>query len=177
VVKRVAGDCRQVFIRASAKDPVLRPYFPGKTLRCAIESFAAFLIQFLHGDEKQTQHRWHLSLRESHARFQIGSDARRAWLKNMEGTLHAAPLDEKREMRFATFSLTVRPISLARMLASRIMKSWLRVGASSGLWMMSPQQSSKGETMRPSFSQHALHPVHLCSWDCWYGWFSPVARG
>jgi hemoglobin len=89
--------CRKLsaaFYARVGKDPVLSPFFPGKSLRCAIEAFAAFLIQFLGGDEKQTQHRWYLSLRESHARFQIGPDARRAWLKNMEATLDAAPLDD-----------------------------------------------------------------------------------
>jgi truncated hemoglobin YjbI len=88
--------CRRLsaaFYTRVGKDPVLRPFFPGKSLRCAIEAFAAFLIQFLGGDEKQTQHRWWLSLRESHARFQIGPNARRAWLTHMEATLDAAPLD------------------------------------------------------------------------------------
>jgi hemoglobin len=82
------------FYTRVAEDPVLRPFFPGKSLRCATEEFAAFLIQFLGGDEKQTQHRWWLSLRESHARFQIGPSARRAWLGHMEATLDAAPLDD-----------------------------------------------------------------------------------
>jgi len=89
--------CRRLsaaFYARVGKDPVLRPFFPGKSLRCATEAFAAFLIQFLNGDEEQTQHRWYLSLRESHARFQIGPDARRAWLKHMEATVDAAPLDE-----------------------------------------------------------------------------------
>ena len=89
--------CRKLsaaFYARVGKDPVLRPFFPGKSLRCATEEFAAFLIQFLGGDEEQTQHRWWLSLRESHARFQIGPDARRAWLRLMEATLDAAPLDE-----------------------------------------------------------------------------------
>jgi truncated hemoglobin YjbI len=76
------------------KDPILRPFFPGKSLRCATEEFAAFLIQFLGGDENQTQYRWWLSLRESHARFQIGPNARNAWLRHMEATLDAAPLDD-----------------------------------------------------------------------------------
>src|SRR3984893_14566833 len=82
------------FYARVGKDPVLRPFFPGKSLRCATEEFAAFLIQFLGGDEKQTQYRWWLSLRESHARFQIGPNARRAWLRHMEATLNAAPLDD-----------------------------------------------------------------------------------
>jgi truncated hemoglobin YjbI len=89
--------CRRLsaaFYARVGNDPVLRPFFPGKSLRCAIEAFAAFLIQFLGGDEEQTQNRWWLSLRESHARFRIGTDARRAWLKNIEATLDAAPLDD-----------------------------------------------------------------------------------
>ncbi len=75
-------------------DPILRPLFPGKTLKCAIEEFGAFLIQFLGGDEKQTQRRWWLSLRESHGRFRIGDAERRAWLKHMAAALDAAPVDE-----------------------------------------------------------------------------------
>src|ERR1051325_6849352 len=89
--------CRKLsaaFYARVGKDPVLRPFFPGKSLRCATEEFGAFLIQFLGGDEDQTQHRWWLSLRESHARFQIGPNARRAWLTNMDATLDAAPLDD-----------------------------------------------------------------------------------
>jgi hemoglobin len=89
--------CRQLsaaFYGRVGKDPILRPLFPGKSLRCATEEFAAFLIQFLGGDEAQTQYRSWLSLRESHARFQISPEARSAWLKNMQATLDATPLDE-----------------------------------------------------------------------------------
>jgi truncated hemoglobin YjbI len=89
--------CRELsaaFYACVGKDPVLRPFFPGKSLRCATEEFAAFLIEFLGGDEEQTQFRWWLSLRESHARFQIGPDAQHAWLRHMEATLDAAPLDD-----------------------------------------------------------------------------------
>jgi hemoglobin len=89
--------CRRLsaaFYARVGKDPVLRPFFPGKSLRCATEEFAAFLIQFLGGDEEQTQFRWWLSLRESHARFEIGPGARRAWLRQMEATLDAVPLDD-----------------------------------------------------------------------------------
>jgi hemoglobin len=99
VLEALGGEegCRRLsaaFYARVGRDPVLRPFFPGKSLRCAIEEFAAFLIQFLGGDEKQTQFRWWLSLRESHGRFQIGPKARRAWLKHMERTLDAAPLEE-----------------------------------------------------------------------------------
>lgn len=83
----------QAFYARVAKDPVLRRLFPGKTLTCAIEEFAAFLIQFLGGDEDQTQRRWWLSLHESHARFQISAAERIAWLKNMRVALDAALVD------------------------------------------------------------------------------------
>jgi truncated hemoglobin YjbI len=89
--------CRRLsasFYARVGADPVLRPLFPGKSLKCAIEEFAAFLIQFLGGDEEQTQRRWWLSLRESHARFRIGASERRAWLNHMAASLEAAPLDE-----------------------------------------------------------------------------------
>jgi truncated hemoglobin YjbI len=88
--KRLSTD----FYARVGRDPVLRPLFPGKSRKCAIEEFAAFLIQFLGGDEEQTQRRWWLSLRESHARFQIGPAERRAWLTHMAATLDAAPIDE-----------------------------------------------------------------------------------
>ena len=81
------------FYARVGQDPVLRPLFPGKSQRCAIEAFAAFLVQFLGGDEEQTQHRWWLSLRESHARFRFGPAERSAWLRHMAETLDAAPLD------------------------------------------------------------------------------------
>ena len=89
--------CRRLaaaFYARVATDPILRPFFPGKSLRCATEEFAAFLIQFLGGDEDQAQLRWWLSLRESHARFKIGPDARHAWLGHMEATLDNLPLDD-----------------------------------------------------------------------------------
>jgi hemoglobin len=90
--------CRRLsseFYARVGEDRVLRPLFPGKSLRCATEEFAAFLIQFLGGDEDQTQYRWWLSLRESHARFRIGPAERAAWLKLMGATLESAPADEK----------------------------------------------------------------------------------
>jgi len=83
----------KAFYARVGKDPVLRPLFPGKSLKCAIEAFSAFLIQFLGGDEEQTQFRWWLSLRESHARFRISPAQREAWLKDMAAALDATPLD------------------------------------------------------------------------------------
>src|SRR5690349_22802045 len=78
--------CRRLaeaFYKRVGSDPVLRPFFPGKTRRCAIEAFSAFLVQFLGGPAMDTQHRWWLSLRESHLRFDIGVQERDAWMKLM----------------------------------------------------------------------------------------------
>jgi hemoglobin len=100
--------CRQLskeFYARVGKDLVLRPLFPGKSLRCAINEFAAFLIQFLGGDETQTQDRWWLSLRESHTRFQIGAAQRSAWLKHMGEALEAAPCDEETRTALRQFFL------------------------------------------------------------------------
>ncbi len=93
------------FYARVGKDPVLRPFFAGKSLRCAIDEFSAFLIQFLGGDEEQTQHRWWLSLRESHARFRIGPAERSAWLQHMGATLEATLLDEAARKALRQFFL------------------------------------------------------------------------
>ena len=98
--------CRRLsaeFYARVRKDAVLRPLFPGKSLKCATEEFSAFLIQFLGGDEEQTQRRWWLSLRESHARFRIGPEERRAWLMHMRATLDAAQLDETTRLALLQF--------------------------------------------------------------------------
>jgi hemoglobin len=93
------------FYARVGKDQVLRPLFPGRSLRCATEEFAAFLIQFLGGNEEHTQYRWWLSLCESHARFRIGPTERSAWLKQMGATLEAAPLDEESRKALRQFFL------------------------------------------------------------------------
>lgn len=100
--------CRRLsadFYARVAKDAVLRPLFPGKSLRCAIDEFAAFLIQFLGGDEGQAQARWWLSLRESHGRFRIGAAERAAWLKHMSAALEAAPMEERARAALRQFFL------------------------------------------------------------------------
>lgn len=75
-------------------DSVLRPLFPGKSMRCAIEAFAAFLSQFLGGPAENAEQRWWLSLRESHARFKIGLPQRQAWMSNMVNALDDVPIEE-----------------------------------------------------------------------------------
>ena len=89
--------CRKLsaaFYARVERDPVLRPFFPGKTLKCAIEEFSAFMAQFLGGPPEDAQRRWWLSLRESHLRFRIGQRERDAWMKNMMQTLDDLPIEE-----------------------------------------------------------------------------------
>ncbi|HEY3058103.1 MAG TPA: ankyrin repeat domain-containing protein [Chloroflexota bacterium] len=89
--------CRQlaeVFYARVKRDPVLRPLFPGKTLKCAIEEFSAFLVQLTGGPAEDTQRRWWVSLRESHLRFRIGQRERDAWMTNMVLALDDVPLEE-----------------------------------------------------------------------------------
>ena len=76
----------EAFYARVAKDPLLRPLFPS-TFRCAIEAFAAFLVQFLDGPPEDAQRRYHLSLRESHQRFMIGRKERDAWMACMAKAL------------------------------------------------------------------------------------------
>ena len=89
--------CRKLsaaFYARVGRDPLLRPLFPGKTMTCAIEEFAAFLIQFLGGPSEHTQRRWWLSLRESHLRFKITPKHRDAWMGNMILALDDVKIEE-----------------------------------------------------------------------------------
>src|SRR5215469_8420773 len=89
--------CQQLsvaFYTRVKRDPVLRPLFPGKSIRCAVEAFAAFLAQFLGGPAEDAQARWWLSLRESHLRFKIGPRERQAWMTNMIEALKDVPVDQ-----------------------------------------------------------------------------------
>jgi len=82
--------CRQLskaFYARVQRDPLLRPLFPGTTLRCAIDEFAAFLVQFLGGPSEDSQFRWWLSLHESHRRFPIEQQHRDAWMRHMDEAL------------------------------------------------------------------------------------------
>jgi hemoglobin len=98
--------CRRLseaFYARVALDPALRPLFPGKSMRCAIEAFAAFLAQFLGGPAADAQARWSLSLRESHRRFRIGPREREAWMANMREALGETAIEEP--VRAALYAL------------------------------------------------------------------------
>jgi hemoglobin len=89
--------CRQLAEALYARipyDPALRHFFPGKSHRCAIEAFSAFLVQFLGGPSEHSEFRYFLSLRESHARFQIGAAEREAWLRSMDEALNEVSIPD-----------------------------------------------------------------------------------
>src|ERR1700748_763904 len=89
--------CRRLsvaFYARVARDPILRPLFPGKSFTCAIEEFAAFLAQFLGGPSEDSERRWWLSLRESHLRFKIGPGEREAWIANMIQAFNDARIED-----------------------------------------------------------------------------------
>ena len=101
-----SATCRELaaaFYSRVDEDPVLRPLFPGKSHRCAIDAFAAFLLQFVGGPAGDTRHRWWLSLRESHHRFRIGQTGRDAWMKQMAWALGEVEIREP--MRSALLEL------------------------------------------------------------------------
>jgi truncated hemoglobin YjbI len=94
------AQCQQLsaaFYARVHRDPLLRPLFPGKSIRCATEELTAFLVQYFGGPSEDTQHRWWVSLRESHARFKIGPKERDAWLSNMFRTLDEQHLNDLRD--------------------------------------------------------------------------------
>lgn len=94
------------FYARVAKSELLKPLFPGKSVRCATEEFAAFLVQFLEGDDDQTQYRWWLSLRESHARFQISEPQRIEWLRLMSEAIGSAVADDAVQRALRQFFIT-----------------------------------------------------------------------
>jgi truncated hemoglobin YjbI len=83
----------EMFYARVAQDRILRPLFPGH-LKCTIDAFAAFLVQFLGGPSEYSERRWWLSLHESHLRFKIGRKERDAWMKCMSATLNDLPIEE-----------------------------------------------------------------------------------
>lgn len=101
--------CRKLsaaFYARVDRDPLLRPLFPGKTLKCAIEEFAAFLVQFLGSPSEAAERRWWVSLRESHLRFGVGGEERDAWMSLMAKALDDAQIGEPaRSALFGFFDL------------------------------------------------------------------------
>lgn len=76
-------DLARSFYARVGSDSVLRPFFKGKSFRCASEELSSFLVQIMNGSEQAMQYRSWLSIRESHARFKIGVQERDRWLQLM----------------------------------------------------------------------------------------------
>ncbi len=101
-----AAACRAIseaFHARVATDPVLRPLFPGKSLRCATHQFTAFLIQFLGGPVSDGEGRVWVSLQQSHLRFRIGVRERDAWMAQMRMALAEAGLPEGAQAELTKF--------------------------------------------------------------------------
>jgi truncated hemoglobin YjbI len=97
--------CRKLseaFYARVARDPVLSPLFPTH-FRCPIESFAAFLIQFLGGPCEYSERYWSPSLYESHLRFKIGRREKEAWMKTMSATLDALHIEDEARQALLSF--------------------------------------------------------------------------
>lgn len=108
VLERLGGEAGCLRLAAAfysrvAKNEALRPLFPGKSLRCATEEFSAFLVQFLDGEDSKTQYRWWLSLRESHARFDISEMQRSEWLRLMCEAIQSTVADVDLQHSLAQF--------------------------------------------------------------------------
>ncbi len=93
----------EAFYARVDSDPLLRPLFPGTTLRCAIEAFGSYLVQILGGPGEDSQHRWWVSLTESHGRFAIGAAERDRWLQLMTATLGDLPLPTEARQELQRF--------------------------------------------------------------------------
>src|SRR5438105_5030845 len=75
------------------RDLLLRPLYP-RHLGCAKEALARFLVQFFGGPPLYSQQSGRASLREAHARFDIGPAERDAWLRNMSAALEEIGIAE-----------------------------------------------------------------------------------
>jgi hypothetical protein len=72
-------------------------------MRCAIEEFAAFLVQFLGGPSADSQRRWWLSLHESHRRFPIDKRHRDAWMSHMNEAIDEIGIEEPTRSALQSF--------------------------------------------------------------------------
>lgn len=83
------------FYAGVAEDPVMRPMYPDD-LTEPKRHLAGFLIQFWGGSDAYSRERGHPRLRMRHVPFEIGTEARDAWVRHMLGALNA--LVEERDL-------------------------------------------------------------------------------
>jgi hemoglobin len=78
-------------------DPTLRPLYPTDLLESEVH-LAMFLAQYFGGPRRYDETRGHPMLRMRHARFSIGPDEERAWLRHMTEAVRAGGLDDADEV-------------------------------------------------------------------------------
>jgi len=93
----------QELYREIEREPILKPLFPGKSHRCAIEQFSAFLCQLFGGTSTEVQRRHWISLRESHARFRIGQGERDSWLRRITYAISTLSIEPVHKGELKTF--------------------------------------------------------------------------
>lgn len=81
------------FYARVAEDPLLRPFFPGKSFRCATEALTLLTAQFLGGPLEYSATRWWSSLEQSHGRFKLGAGEGDAWLGCMRAAFEDRQID------------------------------------------------------------------------------------
>jgi hemoglobin len=85
------------FYDGVADDPLLRPMYPETDLGPARDRLRMFLEQYWGGPGTYSEQRGHPRLRMRHAPYQVGPQARDAWLTHMRAavdTLGLAPAHE-----------------------------------------------------------------------------------
>lgn len=114
----------RAFYELVARDPVLRPLYPGEDLHAAEDHLVLFLIQYWGGTSKYLTLRGHPRLRMRHAPFAIGPVERDAWLAAMRTALDTLALADDHDALLweylvrAAFSLQNREFSDSDTLAT-----------------------------------------------------------
>jgi hemoglobin len=85
------------FYAGVADDPILRPMYPEDDLGPAADRLRMFLIQYWGGPGTYSEQRGHPRLRMRHAPFQVGPNARDAWLTHMHAAVRSLHLPEDQE--------------------------------------------------------------------------------
>ncbi|MFN8532856.1 MAG: globin [Dehalococcoidia bacterium] len=83
------------FYEGVATDPILRPMYPEEDLTDASRKLALFFIQYFGGPTTYSSERGHPRLRARHGPFEIGQEARDAWMHHMKAALETTPMPDE----------------------------------------------------------------------------------
>jgi hemoglobin len=87
------------FYQRVARDPILRPMYPGADLAPAQRRLQLFLEQYWGGPQTYSEERGHPRLRMRHVGFHIDAVARDRWLNLMHDAMVEQDLTEEQEKR------------------------------------------------------------------------------